>query len=343
MISPHSTNGPLLNVSDLHVRFKTDEGIILAVRGVSFELGRNVALGLVGESGCGKSVTALSIMRLVPDPPGRITGGSILWKGSDILSMPRRALPAFRGHDVAMIFQEPMTSLNPVFTIGRQLEEVIRFRYHLRGKKAADRIVTLLEMVGISDPRSRMDNFPHELSGGMMQRVMIAMALLAEPDLLIADEPTTALDVTIQAQILSLIRDLRKKNAMSLLLITHNLGVVAEMCDRIAVMYAGRIVEEARARDLFALPRHPYTHGLLQSIPRPGMDRSHPLPTIEGSVPVLTMEMKGCPFAERCFRLKQIGDRTEKCRRESPELASCGTDHRAACHYPLERGANHES
>ena len=328
----------LLSIRDLRVVFHTEEGLLHAVNGVSFELEKGRTLGLVGESGCGKSVTSLSIMRLIPAPPGEIVGGEIFWKGRDILKIPLKELPNIRGREIAMVFQEPMTSLNPVFTVGSQLGEVLKIRFGLRGDASRRRIVEMLGIVGIADPVSRLNSYPHELSGGMMQRVMIAMALLCEPDLLIADEPTTALDVTIQAQILRLIRDLREKTGMAVLFITHDMGVVAETCDDVAVMYAGRIAECAGVAELFAHPGHPYTSGLLHSIPRHGTPRNVSLFTIEGNVPSLLKPPAGCLFAERCFRRKErLETEQKRCRSEAPVMRAVSpNDHLVACHYPLE-------
>jgi len=327
----------LLEIRDLQVVFHTDEGDVQAVDRVSFGVKSGATLGIVGESGCGKSVTALSIMRLIPSPPGEITSGQVLWKDKDLLRIPYQEITEIRGREIAMIFQDPMTSLNPVMTVGSQMAEVLNLRFHISGKKAADRIREMLDLVGIPDPESRIGNYPHELSGGMMQRIMIAMALLCEPDLLIADEPTTALDVTIQAQILDLMKQLQRRKGMALMLITHNMGIVAETCDDALVMYAGRIMEGAPVRELFARSRHPYTRGLLSSIPKSGMTRDLPLPTIEGSVPSFLKHIQGCPFADRCFRRKEKSAPEQKrCYEEDPPLVSVSSDHTVACHYPLD-------
>lgn len=320
----------LLEIHNLKVDFHTDGGVNHAIDGVSYNVEKGRTLGVVGESGCGKSVTAMSIMRLVPDPPGRISGGQILWKGNDILKMPARDLPDIRGKEIAMIFQDPMTSLNPVFTIEKQLGEVVQKRFGLRGDAMRARCAGALETVGIAEPMARLSNYPHEMSGGMKQRVMIAMALLCEPELLIADEPTTALDVTIQKQILHLMKELQKKFGTAIILITHNMGVVAEVCDDVAVMYAGRIVETCSVFDLFAANRHPYTRGLLKSIPRKGLTKETPLDTIEGTVPSLYNPPKACRFADRCFR------REERCVVEDPQLREIAPGHKVACHFPLE-------
>lgn len=288
----------LLNINDLTVEFHTEEGIIRAVDGVSFGINKGETLGLVGESGCGKSVTALSIMQLITKPVGKITGGEIIFDGHDLLHMREEQLRKLRGNRISMIFQEPMTSLNPVFTVGDQIMEAVRLHQGLNKKDALDKSIDLLKLVGIPAPEERVFNYPHQLSGGMRQRVMIAMALSCKPDLLIADEPTTALDVTIQAQIMELMRSLQSELKMGIILITHDLGVVAESCDRVAVMYAGQIVEESSVHDLFSSPRHPYTVGLLNSVPGyhseddvVGPDGKPRLKTIPGMVPNL-LELK---------------------------------------------------
>ncbi|MCC6547244.1 ABC transporter ATP-binding protein [Candidatus Sumerlaeota bacterium] len=320
----------LLEVRGLKVHFHTETGVNQAVDDVSLTVEEGRTLGIVGESGCGKSVTALSIMRLVPDPPGRIIAGQILWNGRDVMKLPVHDLPEFRGREVAMIFQDPMTSLNPVFTIERLLCEVIRKRFRVGKAEARKRALEALNTVGIPDAESRLGNYPHELSGGMKQRILIAMALLCEPKLLIADEPTTALDVTIQKQILYLMKNLQQKNNMALMLITHDIGVIAETCDEVAVMYAGRIVERTDVYTLFSHNRHPYTRSLLTSIPKRGLGKEVPLPTIEGSVPSLFNPPKGCRFAPRCFR------RQERCLLEDPQLLPVAENHVTACHFPLE-------
>jgi len=320
----------LLDVRDLKTVFDTEGGVVRAVDGVSFSVEPGRTLGIVGESGCGKSVSAMSVMRLVPSPPGRIEGGQVLWKGQDLLELPMSEMPNIRGKEIAMIFQDPMTSLNPVFTIEKQLYEVIRKRFGLDKAAARDKAVDMLDTVGIAEPATRIKNYPHELSGGMKQRIMIAIALLCEPDLLIADEPTTALDVTVQAQILRLMKDLQRKMNTAIILITHDMGVVAEMCDDVAVMYAGRVVEAAPIFDLFEAPRHPYTRGLLDSIPRKGATKGTPLTTIEGVVPSLVAPPPGCRFAERCTYAEA------RCRENDPMLVSQGNGHHTACHFPLE-------
>lgn len=327
---------PLLEIKDLHVDFHGEAGINHAVDGVSLALEKGRITGLVGESGCGKSVTAMSVLRLVPDPPGKITGGSILWKDNDLLRVPLRKMTAIRGREIAMIFQDPMASLNPVFTIRRILGEILHKRFGLRGRAAEERLVAALSDVGIPDPASRLGSYPHELSGGQKQRIMVALALLSDPELLIADEPTTALDVTIQKQILHLFKDMRERLGMAILLITHNIAVVAETCDEVMVMYAGRIVEKCTTRTMFRAPAHPYTRGLLDSVPTPGQDKSTPLRTIEGSVPSLYTIPTGCRFADRCFRAE------EKCRHEDPVLTAIHPDHEVACHFPLDEERNGE-
>jgi oligopeptide/dipeptide ABC transporter ATP-binding protein len=275
-------------------------------------------------------------LRLVPNPPGKILGGAILFNGFDILQLPREDLPKVRGKDIAMIFQDPMTSLNPVFTVEKQMAEVLQLRFNVDRDTARKRSIDMLGTVGIPDPATRLMNYPHELSGGQKQRVMIAMALLTEPKLLIADEPTTALDVTVQAQILHLIRDLQKRTGASVLFITHDMGVVAEMCDEVAVMYAGRIVEEAPIGDVFKRSRHPYTKGLLRSLPQKGRGKKAELPTIEGVVPSLLMPPPYCRFAERCWKRKSLPEvLQQKCLTEDPQLREFKSS-LVACHYPLE-------
>ncbi|MDT7603232.1 MAG: peptide/nickel transport system ATP-binding protein, partial [Acidobacteriota bacterium] len=292
----------LLEVKNLQTHFQTRAGVVRAVDGVSFRLDRGELLGLVGESGCGKSVTALSIMRLVA-PPGKIVGGEILFDGADLLKLPESRMRAIRGDDIAMIFQDPMTSLNPVYKVGEQIAEALRLHRGMNRKEAKRAAVAAMEEVSIPDPARRANDYPHQLSGGMRQRVMIAMALACDPKLLVADEPTTALDVTIQAQILELLDGLRKTRELAVLLITHDLGVVAEVADRVAVMYTGRIVEESPVGELFARPKHPYTEGLLRSVPKLTADhvgKAERLQTIEGVVPSPTALPEGCHFAPRC-------------------------------------------
>jgi oligopeptide/dipeptide ABC transporter ATP-binding protein len=318
-------NGSLLRILDLQTHFYTDEGTARAVDGVSFEIPKGKTLGLVGESGCGKSVTALSIMRLVPSPPGKIEKGSILFGETDLLKLSEPQMRKIRGNDISMVFQEPMTSLNPVFTIGNQITEVLRLHQKMRRKEAREKAVELLFQVGIPLPEQRIDEYPHQLSGGMKQRIMIAMALACNPELLIADEPTTALDVTIQAQLLDLLNQLQEKFTMSILLITHDLGVIAETAESVAVMYAGKIVEYASAENLFASPKHPYTVGLFGSLPKIGRKGGR-LSVIPGNVPNPLYFPQGCRFHPRCPREMEI------CRKEEPELNTVAQDHKAACH-----------
>ena len=320
----------LLRVEDLCTVFRTEDGVVQAVDGVSFEVRAGSTVGIVGESGCGKSVSAMSVMRLIPDPPGRIEEGRVLWKGRDLLTLPPDEMPSIRGREIAMIFQDPMTSLNPVFTVRRQLGEVLEKRFGLVGEAADARMAEVLQRVGIADAEDRLHQYPHELSGGMKQRIMIAMALMCEPDLLIADEPTTALDVTVQAQILHLMKQLQTELGTAILLITHDRGVVAETCDEVVVMYAGKVVERCGVIELFEGSRHPYTRGLLDSILRPGRPRGSGVPTIEGVVPSLLDPPPGCRFADRCPRAEEL------CRREDPPLESVADGHLAACHHPLE-------
>ena len=296
----------------------------MAVDGVSFEIGGGETLALVGESGCGKSVSALSILRLVPEPAGRIVGGEIRLAGRDVLGLSAREMRALRGNVVSMVFQEPMTSLNPVFRVGSQIAAVVRLHTGVTRGEARQRAVKLLERVGIPAPEDRVDDYPHQMSGGMRQRVMIAMALACGPQLLIADEPTTALDVTIQAQILDLLKELQAESGMAVLLITHDLGIVAETADRVAIMYAGKIVEEADVRDLFANPRHPYTQGLFASLPKVGGKRGR-LTTIEGQVPAATQFPPGCRFHPRCPHVMDV------CRTEEPGVTMLGPGHRVSC------------
>jgi oligopeptide/dipeptide ABC transporter ATP-binding protein len=324
---------PLLEVRDLQTHFSTEAGVYRAVDGVSFSVGANQTLGIVGESGCGKSVTSLSIMGLVPEPPGIRAGGEVLYRGRDLMRLSRREMEELRGAKLSMIFQEPMTSLNPVYRVGEQIAEGLIRHKGLSKREARERAVEMLKLVRIPSPETRVDSFPHEMSGGMRQRVMIAMALACEPDLLIADEPTTALDVTIQAQILDLMRDLRGRLGAAIILITHDLGVIAEMADQVAVMYAGKIVEQADVTTLFADAQHPYTLGLMASIPRLDADRKR-LSTIEGMVPAPNAMPKGCRFAPRC----PLAD--QRCLAEMPPLRALKHGHLAACwKAPLEGAA----
>ena len=315
---------PLLEVRDLRTDFYTDDGVFRAVDGVSFSVEKGRSLGVVGESGCGKSVTALSIMGLVPQPPGKIASGEIRFEGTDLLKLSPAGMRDLRGNQMAMIFQEPMTSLNPAFTIGDQIVEGLLRHRRLERGAAREQAIEMLRRMRIPSPEARYDDYPHRLSGGMRQRVMIAMALVCAPRLLIADEPTTALDVTIQAQILDLMRTLREETGTAIMLITHDLGVVAEFADDVVVMYAGRIVEQARVEALFADPQHPYTIGLLGSIPRLDLAQDR-LATIEGQVPMRLANIRGCAFAPRC----PFAD--ARCREEAPPLADVGAGHRAAC------------
>ena len=316
---------PLLEVKGLRTEFRTGGSSFAAVDGISFSLAPGETLGIVGESGCGKSVTSLSIMRLVPNPPGKITAGEIRLEGRNLLDLPEGDMRAVRGDDIAMIFQEPMTSLNPVQTVGEQIVEAVQLHRPLNAANARARALEMLRLVRIPSPETRLDEYPHQLSGGMRQRVMIAMALACDPKLLIADEPTTALDVTIQAQILDLLRDLRERTGAAIMLITHDLGVVAEIAHRVIVMYAGRIVEEAPVALLFADPQHPYTLGLLGSIPRLGSDGDERLTAIEGVVPNPYALPPGCRFSPRC----PLAD--TRCQAEAPALREIAPGHRTAC------------
>jgi peptide/nickel transport system ATP-binding protein len=328
---------PLLRVEALRTCFFTRGGVAKAVDGVSFHVDRGEMLALVGESGCGKSVTALSILRLIADPPGRVVSGRILFEGRDLMRMTKEEMRALRGNEAAMIFQDPMTSLNPVFTIGDQIVEAILAHRRVTRQDGQRRALDLLELVGIPDAGRRIQEYPHRLSGGMRQRAVIAMALACEPKLLIADEPTTALDVTIQAQVLDLIGELKDKLGMGVLMITHDLGVVAQRARRVAVMYAGRIVEQADVADLFREPLHPYTQGLLSSIPKPQADKTPGrLAEIPGMVPALTEMPAGCAFAPRCPAV------VARCRVEPPELATIGATRKVACFVAEERWKNRE-
>ena len=332
-----STGKPILEVKDLRTYFYTRDGVVRSVDGVSFSISEGETLAIVGESGCGKSVTSLSLLRLIPSPPGKIVSGSILFQGKDLLNLSDEEMRDIRGDKISMIFQEPMTSLNPVLTIGRQISEVLELHRHCTKEEARTRVLELLRLVNISEPERRIDEYPHQLSGGMRQRIMIAMALACNPEILIADEPTTALDVTIQAQILNLMRELRDRTRAAIILITHDLGVVAEMAQRVVVMYAGRKVEEASVFDLFASPMHPYTLGLLNSMPRLDDASSKRLVEIPGMVPSMKSEIIGCAFAPRCSVA------TERCTQESPVLHDHGKGHWVACWNPISvAGAAHE-
>ena len=313
----------LLSVQDLHTSFFTDAGEVQAVNGVNFDLDRGEILGIVGESGSGKSVTAYSIMQILADT-GRITGGHILYKGEDLTTWSDKQMSGFRGKCCSIIFQDPMTSLNPVFTIGDQLKEAVVLHTDKRGREADDRVIELLELVGINEPRKRVRQYPFELSGGMRQRVMIAMALACEPDILIADEPTTALDVTIQAQILELIQSLQKKLGMAVILVTHDLGVIADMCDNIVVMYGGRICERGTAHEIFYNPKHEYTRGLLRSIPNVNNMKKKLVPISGTPINMLNLP-KGCAFCPRCDSAMKI------CLSEVPEELWINENHKAAC------------
>ena len=316
--------GKLLEVKDLKTYFFLDEGVAKAVDGVSFQVDKGETLGLVGESGCGKSVSALSIMRLIPDPPGKIVGGQIIMGGKNVLELDEKQVRDIRGNEVSMIFQEPMTSLNPVFTCGSQIEEAVILHQKVSKKEARQKAIEMLRLVGIPAPEQRVREYPHQLSGGMRQRVMIAMALSCNPSLLLADEPTTALDVTIQAQILELLERLQRELNMAVIMITHDLGVIAEVASRVAVMYAGKIVEYAGVQDIFNTPRHPYTQGLLKSIPKLTEFRDR-LAVIPGMVPNPLAFPQGCKFHPRCSRV--IGE----CRKAEPDLRELVPDHWVRC------------
>jgi oligopeptide transport system ATP-binding protein len=319
----------LLEVKNLRTYFDTDDGLVKAVDGISFQLEPGETLGIVGESGSGKSVTNLSIIRLISKPPGRIVGGEVLFKGEDILSLRAEAVRKIRGRRIAMIFQDPMTSLNPFMKISKQLMEMTELHLGHTKAQAYEHAIRMLETVGIPDARARANSYPHEFSGGMRQRVMIAMALSCEPELLIADEPTTALDVTIQAQILELIKKLKQETGTSVILITHDLGVVAGMTDHVIVMYAGKIFEQARTNELFASPGNPYTKGLLRSVPDPTAEHGK-LYQIPGLPPDVAHLKPGCPFADRCERAEEI------CRREFPPFVELTPDHHSLCHFANE-------
>ena len=326
----------LLEVDDLSVTFDAEGGTVTVVDRVSFNVEAGETLGIVGESGCGKSVTALSIMGLLPKPSGRIEGGDIRFSGESLPGMPPERMRGIRGNRIAMIFQEPMTALNPVHRVGRQLAETYTLHQpNLPDEVVSRRTLGLLEQVGIPAPEQRLREYPHQLSGGMRQRVVIAMALASKPDILIADEPTTALDVTIQAQILELLRDLQRETGMAIIFITHDLGVIAELCSRVVVMYAGRVAETASIEPLFARPVHPYTRGLLASIPRLTDEPKTMLTTIPGVVPSVEELPSGCRFANRCAYVKDL------CKHEAPELIAASQGHRVACHRwrEIEAGA----
>ena len=319
----------LLDVKDLRVYFRSEEGIVKAVDGISFDVKQGETLGIVGESGSGKTVANLSLMRLVPEPPGEIVSGSVILRGRDVLKLPARDLRRLRGKQVAMIFQDPMTALNPFMRVSKQLMEVTQLHLGHTKIQAREHAVKMLEHVGIPDASARIDSYPHEFSGGMRQRVMIAMALSCEPDLLIADEPTTALDVTIQAQILELIKRLKAETGASVILITHDLGIVAGMTDQVIVMYAGKIFERAPTAELFQHPGNPYTRGLLRSVPNP-TDEQGQLYQIPGQPPDLARLPAGCPFAPRCERAEDV------CRREFPPFVQLTSEHYSLCHFAQE-------
>ena len=321
---------PLLEIRYLRTHFHTEEGVVRAVDGVSLSIARGETLGVVGESGCGKSVTAMSILQLNPVPPTVYEGGQILFRGKDLLELPEAGLRKVRGNEIAMIFQEPMTSLNPVYTVGEQVQEVLELHKGMGAAAARAQTVEMFRQVGIPSPETRVDSYPHQMSGGMKQRVMIAMALACQPALLIADEPTTALDVTIQAQILALLAAMRERTGMAILLITHSLGVVAETADHVVVMYAGRIVERAPTAELFARPRHPYTFGLLESLPERHVRGERRLREISGTVPNPLQWPSGCRFRTRCFKAQA------RCAQEDPVLRPDGAGHLLACHFPVE-------
>ena len=318
---------PLLEVRELHTEFRTGAGVVRAVDGISYTVEAGETVAIVGESGSGKSVEALSIMRLIPNPPGRIVSGEVLFDGRDLRKLPEEEMRSVRGRDIGMVFQEPMTSLNPVLTIGRQITETLEQHQGASREDADKRAIELLEMVGIADSRRRLRQYPHQLSGGMRQRVMIAVALACNPKLIIADEPTTALDVTIQAQILELMHEMKDKFGMAIMLITHAMGVVAETCQRVTVMYAGKVVEEAPVEALFGNPRHPYTQGLIRSIPRidRAVSRQARLESIQGTVPSLLNPPAGCRFAARCKYAMDI------CTQGIPPLKEVAPGHRVAC------------
>jgi len=315
----------LLEVQDLRTQFHTREGLVHAVNGISYQLDEGETLGIVGESGCGKSVGVLSLLRLIPEPPGKIASGQALFQGKDLLKMSPEEIRHVRGAQIAMVFQDPMTSLNPVLTIGRQLTEALELHMNMNKQQARDRAAELLSMVGIPQAADRLSDYPHQFSGGMRQRVMIAMALSCTPQLLIADEPTTALDVTIQAQIIDLVKRLRDELGMAIIWITHDLGIVAGLAKRVIVMYAGFIIEEAPVKDLYRDPRHPYTLGLLGSLPRVDETQHRRLVSIEGLPPDLLGLPPGCPFAARCVY------RIDRCDKENPPLESVNPGHRKAC------------
>jgi oligopeptide transport system ATP-binding protein len=324
----------ILEVTDLKTHFYTPEGTVYAVNGISYTLKEGETLAVVGESGCGKSVSMMSILGLIPIPPGKIVSGSAIYWGKDLLQMSERELTLMRGKEIAMIFQDPMTSLNPVLTVKRQITESLQVHMGMKPRQAVERAGQLLEMVGIPDARRRLNDYPHQFSGGMRQRVMIAMALACNPNVLIADEPTTALDVTIQAQIVELVIQMRQQLGMAMIWITHDLGVVAGLAERVMVMYAGFIVEKATVDDLYEDPRHPYTLALLSALPRADRRRDHRLKSIPGAPPNLLAEPKGCPFAPRCEHA------FERCRIENPTLSMIAAEHEIACWVDVRTGTS---
>jgi oligopeptide transport system ATP-binding protein len=323
---------PLLQVKDLRTYFYTEEGVVKAVDGVTYDVAEGETLALVGESGCGKSISALSILRLIPIPPGRIVSGEVLFEGEDLLKLSEEEIRHIRGNKISMVFQEPMTSLNPVLTIGKQLTEAIELHLKLDKQAATQRAIQLLEMVGVAEAERRINDYPHQFSGGMRQRVMIAMALSCNPKLLIADEPTTALDVTIQAQVLEVMARLSREFGTSVIIITHNLGVVARYADRVNVMYAGKIIETSTAENVYSDPRHPYTLGLLNSVPRLDQATGDKLVPIEGLPPDLAQLPPGCAFYPRCVY------RIDKCKEEYPPLQLVAENHYAACWVDVKQG-----
>src|ERR1700722_8168386 len=327
LVGKPATQAPLLDIRGLKIHFTTDDGIVQAVDGVDLTVERGETVCVVGESGCGKTVTALSVLKLIAMPPGRIGGGQSLWQGRDIVPLPAAEMNQIRAREIAIVFQEPMTSLNPVYTIGDQIGEVIALHEGLGRRAVLERTIDMLALVQIPNPKRRLNDYPHQFSGGMRQRVMIAMALSCRPKLLIADEPTTALDVTIQAQILDLLQDMKSRFGMSIMLITHAMGVVAEVAQRVVVMYAGKVVEEASVEQLFANPRPPYPRGLIPPIPRHGMAAVRKIPpqTIPGAVPKLIDPPAGCRFAPRC------NFATDECRRAQPALREVEAGHKVAC------------
>ncbi|MEM7264192.1 MAG: ABC transporter ATP-binding protein, partial [Planctomycetota bacterium] len=325
---------PILDIRGLKTVFRTEDGLIRAVDGVSYQIHAGETLCVVGESGCGKSVTAMSVLQLIPSPPGEIAGGEIWFKGQNLAEFTEEQMRSIRGNEISVIFQEPMTSLNPVFRVGDQIAEALILHQKLSKEEARTRTIEMLRKVGIPSPDQRVDDFPHQMSGGMKQRVMIAMALACDPKLLIADEPTTALDVTIQAQILQLLRELKRTENTAILMITHDLAVVAEMADHVVVMYAGKVIEQAAVDELFLRPEHPYTVGLFKSLPRVG-GHQEKLDVIEGSVPNPLDFPEGCKFWPRCPHA------TDRCRSEEPEFREIREGHRAACHHIGEFDAHH--